>query len=241
MLAKQISLDRKKQKRPVIKGASMRECARWCVHVCVILVIEKTHTGVQSRAPLSVPPALYKPPPSQQSPTHQLAPRSRARGEQDNYWSNEAATMLGSRVSTIRDLLALAEPGWSPPSRPGGARVPERSLFAAGCAPRRRPRRPVLQKRKRTGAPSSTTGVPSCNPETRVGLMAAVAEPASARLLRVAEPARAGASGIVMSAVTGMSDNDTASYGGGRRVNGSLLACELCRRRLDDRTIHIYM
>ena len=134
--------------------------------------------------------------------------------------------MLGSRVATIRDLLALVEPSWSPPSRSGGAPVPaEGSLFAAGHVPRRRPRprRPVLQKRKHTGAPSSTAtgGVPSCNPETSVGLMVAVAEPASARLLRVAEPARAGASGIVAALAADLNRNstsgDTASYSGGRR------------------------
>ena len=150
--------------------------------------------------------------------------------------------MLGSRVSTIRDLLALAEPGWWPPSRPGGARVPEGSLFAAGHMPRPGPRRHALQKRKRTaGAPSSTTGAPSCNPETSVGLMAAVEEPASARLLRVAEPARAGASGIMAALATALNDRNGTSGGGGRHVNGSLLACERCRRRLDDRTIYIYM
>ncbi|KAG2646791.1 hypothetical protein PVAP13_2KG554330 [Panicum virgatum] len=142
--------------------------------------------------------------------------------------------MLGSRVATIRDLLALAEPGWSPPSRSGGAPVPaEGSLFAAGHVPRRRPRprRPVLQKRKRTGAPSSTAagGVPSCNPETSVGLMAAVAEPASARLLRVAEPARAGASGIVAALAADLNRNST-SGDTGRLLQRRPAACPAPRQ-----------
>lgn len=73
-----------------------------------------------------------------------------------------------------------------------------------------------------------------CDPETSVGLLAAVAEPASARL-RVAGQIRAGASGIMAAVI--------ADLNGGKGTSDTevWLACKLCRRRLDDRAIYLYM
>ncbi|OEL21897.1 hypothetical protein BAE44_0017082 [Dichanthelium oligosanthes] len=149
--------------------------------------------------------------------------------------------MLGSRVSsTIRNLFALAEPGLSSPtpspSQSGSAGIPEGNPFAVvSYVP------PALMKKTRPGGPL-TTGVP-CNPETGVGLLAAVAEPASARLLRVAEPVRAGASGIMAAVRADLNCNGTSDTAllVPIRVNEALLACKLCHRGLDDRTIYMYM
>jgi hypothetical protein len=140
--------------------------------------------------------------------------------------------MLGGRASTIRNLLALADPGWSPsPSPPGSAaRVPEGSLFAASyeVSPPRPWRASARNVRKLTGLRCC------CDPETSVGLLAAVAEPASARL-RVAGQIRAGASGIMAAVI--------ADLNGGKGTSDTevWLACKLCRRRLDDRAIYLYM
>ncbi|CAL5061660.1 unnamed protein product [Urochloa decumbens] len=148
----------------------------------------------------------------------------------------------GGRASTIcDDLLYLAEPGWSPPppSQSGAGVVPDDSPFAASYVPPSRPppqmlclsRRLLAALRKRT-----------CNPEMGVGLLAAVAEPASARL-RVAGPVRAGASGIMAAVVAADLVFCNGTSGGARRVviNEVLVACKVCRRRLDDRTIYLYM
>ncbi|KAF8679299.1 hypothetical protein HU200_046081 [Digitaria exilis] len=162
----------------------------------------------------------------------------------------------GRRVSTtIRDLVALAEPGWSPSSSQSG--IPEGSPFAAGNeddVPRRRPSwRPetAVKKKQRAGG-----GV---HPETSLGLLAAVVDPASARLRRVAEPVRAVASVAGVIAAAGVATTQLTTCNGKRdattacttrllvtfRVDDEPLlrldSCELCHRRLDDRAIYLYM
>ncbi|CAO1939475.1 unnamed protein product [Urochloa humidicola] len=157
------------------------------------------------------------------------------------------------RVSTIRDLVSLAEPGWSPSSpasHSGISRAPEDSPFAAIYIP---PPPPLPRWRRKWRLTASNVWERSgCNPEISVGLLAAVAEPASARL-RVAGPVRAGASGIMAAVVAanhvlcnGTSGGGACCCGGGGArkwnvVDEVLVACKLCRRRLDDRTIYLYM
>ncbi|CAN6226086.1 unnamed protein product [Urochloa humidicola] len=165
----------------------------------------------------------------------------------------------GGRKLTIRDLVALAEPGWSPsspspsPASHSGSNcvIPDGSPFAAIYVP---PPPPPPRWRRPWRLAASKVWIRSgCNPEISVGLLAAVAEPASARL-RVAGPVRAGASGIMaaVAAADHVFRNGTSGgaacccgCGGGARkwsvVDEVLVACKLCRRRLDDRTIYLYM
>ncbi|KAF8690147.1 hypothetical protein HU200_041387 [Digitaria exilis] len=128
--------------------------------------------------------------------------------------------------------------------------------FAAGNeddVPRRRPWRPedAVKKKQRAGG-----GV---HPETSLGFLAAVVDPASARLLRVAEPVRAVASVAGVIAAAGVAATQLTTCNGKRdtttacttrllvtfRVDDEPLlrldSCELCRRRLDDRAIYLYM
>ncbi|CAN6235767.1 unnamed protein product [Urochloa humidicola] len=149
----------------------------------------------------------------------------------------------GGGASTIRDLLDLAEPGWSPPppyqSGGGGGGVPDGSPFAASYVPPpQTPPQTLCLSRRLLAALRKRT----CNPEISVGLFAAVAEPASARL-RVAGPVSAGASGIMAAVVAAdlVFCNGTSGGDARRVVDEVLVACKLCRLRLDDRTIYLYM
>lgn len=224
MSAKQISLGRKKQKRyKIITGV----CVWWCVHACVIPVIEKKQRGMENKLPLPAPRALHKPPPSLHARrTSSLLTLDHAAHK----IMTRGTGMLGGRASTIRNLLALADPGWSSPPSPSGSatRVPDGSLFAASYdVPPRRPWRPAAPTVRKL------PGLPSCNPETSVGLLAAVAEPASPRL-RVAGQVRAGASGIMAAVIADLNGDGTSD-------TEVLIACKRCHRRLNDRAVYLYM
>ncbi|KAL6657601.1 hypothetical protein ACP70R_005381 [Stipagrostis hirtigluma subsp. patula] len=95
--------------------------------------------------------------------------------------------MKGNKTSSSRNLAAMAEEADScPPLSP--IRIPKFNPFAASDVPPT-PRHSTMWKRTAAAAGGPfTTGVP-CNPETGVGLLAAVVAPASA-YLRVAEAAR---------------------------------------------------
>lgn len=103
-----------------------------------------------------------------------------------------------------------------------------------------------IPTKKRSAGGPFTTGVP-CNPETSVGLQAALVEPASAHL-HVAEPVRRSARSITLQALIAdlCDDSDTPYYCNMTSCvddddSLSLLLCKLCDRRMDDRIIYMYM
>nr|TKW35804.1 hypothetical protein SEVIR_2G398900v2 [Setaria viridis] len=182
---------------------------------------------MENKLPLPAPRALHKPPPSLHARrTSSLLTLDHA----THKIMTRGTGMLGGRASTIRNLLALADPGWSSPPSPSGSatRVPDGSLFAASYdVPPRRPWRPAAPTVRKL------PGLPSCNPETSVGLLAAVAEPASPRL-RVAGQVRAGASGIMAAVIADLNGDGTSD-------TEVLIACKRCHRRLNDRAVYLYM
>jgi hypothetical protein len=93
----------------------------------------------------------------------------------------------------------------------------------------------IPTKKRSAGAPF-VTRVP-CNPETSVGLQAALVEPASAHL-HVAKPVRCSARGITLAVTTDRYCTMTSSS---FCIGDYSLICKLCDRRMDGRIIYMYM
>ncbi|KAL6657598.1 hypothetical protein ACP70R_005378 [Stipagrostis hirtigluma subsp. patula] len=176
--------------------------------------------------------------------------------------------MKGNTTSSSRNLAAMVEEAdYCPPLSP--IRIPKFNPFAASDVPPT-PRHSTMWKRTAAAAAGGpfTTGVP-CNPETGVGLLAAVVAPASA-YLRVAEAARPAAEeqllaaarlrafrnatvrGIMAVSTDDLCCNgacDTPYCGGSRRApplaaDGGAMAdagCCHCCRPFDGQYIYMYM